>query len=146
MKAPYVKPEPYYVLIFGSRWWRNKEVIRQVLVLLPKNTVVIHGDNGYNRRGKALWGLPDDLAVRGADKLAGAIARRMGLKVIRCTPDWDTYGLPAGPIRNSYMLKEYPIDQAYGFHNDIINSTGSSDMWRKCLNKHIPVEIIKENP
>lgn len=75
------------VLVCGSTRWADAEAIRRELEQLPAETVLIHGDNGYDDRGRALWGRPDALAVCGADKLAGAIGASLGFVLERYTPD-----------------------------------------------------------
>lgn len=51
------------VLVCGSRHWSNYKLNEEKLRLLPSTTTIIHGD------------------CRGADKLAGGIARRLGMSV-----------------------------------------------------------------
>ena len=52
------------ILFCGSRDFKNKEVIRNVISNLPKDTIVIHG------------------CANGADTIAGDIAKEYNLKVI----------------------------------------------------------------
>lgn len=44
----------------------------------------------------------------GADKMAGRIAARLGLKVVPHPADWEKHGIAAGPIRNAEMMKTGP--------------------------------------
>lgn len=71
------------VLVHGSRGWTDREAIRQESAKLPTASVIIHGDNAYDPDGRALWGKPDHLTVRKADKLAGFIAAEFGCIVER---------------------------------------------------------------
>jgi len=127
------------ILICGDRNWTNVDVIRRVFDShVPPNAVVIHGDNGYDARGRPLWGEPDELAVRGADKLAGRVARARGHRVESFTPNWATYGRSAGPIRNQRMLDARP-DFVIAFHNDLANSRGTHDMIGRAQNAGVRV-------
>lgn len=60
------------VLLFGSRDWTDKALIRETILAraYPPDTLFIHGDNGY-RGGRMLFDRPDEEADTGADKLAG---------------------------------------------------------------------------
>lgn len=129
------------VLVCGSRDWADTAAIEQELRRYPPGTVVIHGDNGYDANGKALWGRPDESAVRGADKLAGAIAQRLGFEVRRFTPNWAE-GRGAGPKRNSRMLKEGQPDECLAFTPDLTTSRGTADMVRKAQGAGVKVKVV----
>ena len=130
------------VLVCGSRDWTDTAAIRAELATLPAGSVVIHGDNGYDAVGRALWGQPDQLAVRGADKLAGAIARELGLVLEVYSPDWKAHGRSAGPKRNQRMLTEGKPDQALAFTRDLAKSRGTADMVRKLHAAGVPVRVV----
>ncbi len=130
------------VLVCGSKRWTDGEAIRRELEQLPTDTVLIHGDNGYDARGRGLWGEPDELAVRGADKLAGAIGTSLGFIVERYTPDWQRHGPKAGPIRNSRMLREGKPELVIAFASDLERSTGTRDMVHKAQKAGIPTRLI----
>lgn len=133
---------PERVLVCGSRHWRDRPTIEVVLRReLSPDAVVIHGDNGYNARGEALWGQPDELAVKGADKLSGAVARALGHAVVVFTPDWDRGGR-AGPERNAAMLAEGKPDRVIAFHPDLDHSAGTGDMVRKARRVGLPVSVV----
>lgn len=108
------------VLICGDRNWTDKEAIRRVLSSYGPDTVVIHGDNGKvdSKTGNVL---------KGADKIAGEVAKDLGFKVIAVAPKWDRYGRAAGPMRNREMFELKP-DIVIAFHRDITKSKGTKDM------------------
>jgi hypothetical protein len=98
------------VLVCGDRNWSDYEDIRNVLRQFDKDTVVIHGN------------------CRGADKIAGVMAKSLGLKVKVYKANWGKYKKAAGPIRNTQMLKEGKPDVVLAFHSYIEGSTGTADM------------------
>lgn len=130
------------ILVCGSRNWTDHDLIRRELEQLPAGSVIIHGDNGYDAQGKPLWGQPDELAVRGADKLAGTIARELGLSVETYTPDWQRYGNSAGPRRNTRMLQEGKPQLVLAFTADLAASRGTRDMVTKARAAGVEVRII----
>jgi hypothetical protein len=131
------------ILVFGSRDWTDKALIREVLVAkaFPADTLFIHGDNGYDAAGRMLFGRPDEEAVRGADKLAGAVARAMGYQVQPFPADWRGRGRAAGPYRNEQMAQQRP-DLALCFHHNLRASRGSMDMFNRLGLREIPVEVF----
>jgi hypothetical protein len=77
------------ILCTGSRDWTDAETIRAAIrraALRCPDAVVVHG------------------AARGADLLAGAAARALGLQEERHPARWDELGKAAGPIRNQEMV------------------------------------------
>lgn len=88
------------VLVCGSRSWSDYDAIYRALRDLVDERgqfVVIHG------------------AARGADRLAGAAAARLGLEVIEYPAQWERYGRRAGFVRNEQMLAQAP-DLVVAFH------------------------------
>lgn len=133
------------VLICGSRDWTDRDVIRRELEQLPAGTTIIHGDCGRDAQGRYLWGQDDHLAVRGADKLAGAIARELGFEVRAFPPpEWvaGNFVGSAGPKRNTRMLQERP-DLCLAFTRDLRSSRGTADMCRKARAAGVEVRVIK---
>jgi hypothetical protein len=115
------------VLVCGDRNWTNRICIEQRLAMLSKNSVIIHG------------------AARGADTIAGEIAKELGLAVRAFPADWDRHGRAAGPIRNRQMLDEKP-DLVIAFHNDLHKSKGTKDTLLEANRRNICTEIVKEDP
>ena len=70
------------VLVCGDRNWKDEEIIEKELKKLLSDTIIIHGN------------------CRGADKMAGVIAKILGIKVEIYPADWERYGKGAGIIRN----------------------------------------------
>ena len=101
---------PIRVLVCGSRDWRDEEWIRRVLSLLAPGSVVIHG------------------GARGADSIAGRIAKELGLEVEVYPADWTKYGRGAGPRRNEEMLREGRPEWVYAFD---LGTPGTADMLRR---------------
>ena len=95
------------VLVCGSREWTDKRAIFDALFsLVGKAELVIHG------------------AARGADTLAGEVARELAIPVREYPADWDHYGKGAGYIRNSKMLKEGQPDLVLAFTDELTGGTG----------------------
>lgn len=83
---------------------------------------------------------PADLRVihggaRGADLLAGRIARKVGILVVVFPARWDLYGKAAGFRRNRQMLEEG--------HPDLVlaapGGRGTEDMVRQATAAGVPV-------
>lgn len=100
------------VLIYGSRGWTDSNAIRNVILKLTKDDVVIHGGAG------------------GADSIAGRWAQACGIPVEVYPADWRKYGRAAGPIRNQQMIDEGKPTEAYGFRMKGA-SRGTDDMCRR---------------
>ena len=98
------------VLICGDRdWWEMMPIVR-VIDLLPEGTTVIHG------------------AARGADAIAGTIAKNRGLTVLSFPAEWTRYHKGAGPIRNKQMLDKGKPDLVIYFHHALEDSKGTKNM------------------
>jgi hypothetical protein len=119
------------VLVTGSRKWTNCDLIRAELkawAAIDPQLIVVHG------------------ACRGADAIAGSIAKELGLTVREYPGDWLRYGLAAGPIRNSELLKaehtdcDVKIDLCLAFGD----GPGTRDMTRKAFSKGIRIVEIHE--
>ncbi len=97
------------ILVCGDRNWSNKKAIFNELKDFPKNTVIIHG------------------AARGADSIAGTVAKELGFEVEVYPADWNKFGKAAGIIRNKQMLEAKP-DLVLAFHPDLDKSKGTKNM------------------
>lgn len=115
------------ILVFGSRDWNDKTIVEDVLWRLKLDGIseVVHG------------------ACRGADAIAGEIARKFEMPVSEYPADWKRLGSKAGPIRNQLMLNSNPgISFAVAFHDDLAGSRGSLDMKRRCQAKCLKVLLV----
>jgi hypothetical protein len=109
----------------GVRSYRSCARLRQ----LPPGTIVVHG------------------GARGADTIAGDVARQLGFIVRVYKADWKTHGIRAGLERNGKMLvKEHredePIDIVFAFALDFGPGSGTYDMARRAENVGIDVRRI----
>jgi ribulose 1,5-bisphosphate synthetase/thiazole synthase len=112
------------ILVCGSREWKNFQIIKKFLESLEKDTIIIHG------------------GCRGADSIAGYIAKQLGLEVIVYKANWEIDGKSAGTKRNQKMLDEGQPTKVVAFHEDIENSKGTKDMVTRAKNSNLQVEII----
>lgn len=107
------------ILICGSRGWKHREIIREYLLTLPKDTVIVTGaQKTWDHEAKEYIG---------ADYLAGEIARNLGLEVREYPADWTRYGKAAGWRRNQQMLDEEQPDEVVAFKVKP-KSPGTDDM------------------
>ena len=113
------------ILVSGDRNWINGLAIRRELEKYPIDTIVIHG------------------AARGADSMAGSIAKSLGMQVEVYPAQWDKYGKGAGPVRNKQMLDEGKPDKVLAFHEDIESSKGTKHMVKISQEAGISVEVFK---
>lgn len=111
------------VLVTGSRDWRWRRTIVEMLLDFPDGTTVIHGDSGD------------------ADKTADFAAKALGFKVIAVRAEWTKYGKSAGPIRNGKMLDLQPTRVLAFCRN---RSRGTMDCVRQATERRIPVELIED--
>lgn len=110
------------ILVCGSRLWTDEAVIREFLVALPANTIIISG------------------AAAGADRITAQICHDIGLVVNEYPADWKKHGRAAGPIRNKQMLDEGKPDRIMAFSVTPI-SIGTADMIAKAKRARLPVEV-----
>jgi len=81
------------ILVCGSRTWTDRQLIAAELMEIRSKKglhLVIHG------------------AARGADRLAGIVAKELGVPVREYPANWDAYGRAAGFIRNEAMVDSKP--------------------------------------
>lgn len=127
------------VLFCGSRDFTGEAAIRAVVDALPADAVVVHG------------------AARGADDIAGRLAKARGLAVeehpARWTehaPGWCRCGAPlprtckgAGRRRNQLML-DSGVDAAHAF--PLPSSIGTVDMVQRLEAAGVPVIVHRVGP
>ena len=109
------------ILVCGDRNWNDSEKIREILKEYPKESVIIHG------------------GCRGADTLAGNVAKTLHMPVIVFSAEWNKHGLAAGPIRNKKMLDEGKPDIVLAFHGDISSSKGTKNMISQARTRGIEI-------
>lgn len=117
--------EPLLVLVCGSRTWSRDDIIAEQLARLPRGSTIIHG------------------GARGADRIAAAIARKLGLPVEEYPAKWHgrkgVYNPHAGLERNLVMLDRGP-DLVLAFHRD--NSTGTQHVISEATRRGIRLVVI----
>lgn len=117
------------LLICGSRFWKNKQLIKTVLQEILYNSVIeciVEGE------------------AKGADSMGRELAEELGIPVLKFPADWQHHGKAAGYIRNQQMIIEAKPDFILAFHNDITNSKGTKDMIKQAIKYKIPYRIITE--
>ena len=113
------------ILVTGSRYWTNEDVIRGVLVGFDRN-ILIHGN------------------CRGVDRIAGRIAKELGFRVLPVPAKWNIYGKKAGVLRNIQMLDLLTggKDVVLAFHEDITSSKGTKHCVREAKKRDLYVLIF----
>lgn len=111
------------VLISGDRRWKDAVLIYDILKMLPEGTLIIEG------------------GARGADHLAAYAARVLGLGVRTVPANWNSFGRPAGMIRNRQMLALKP-DLLIAFHDRITQSQGTADCLREAERRGISTVLV----
>lgn len=114
------------VIVCGSRKWENREAIAHRLFELPTDTVVVHG------------------AAKGADRLAGDEATKLGLLVEEhpvTDEDYSHYGNRAYYLRNRRMAM-LGADLCIAFWDG--HSRGTSMMVDLAERHGIPIELYCE--
>ncbi|HSV08541.1 MAG TPA: SLOG family protein [Candidatus Binatus sp.] len=108
------------VLVCGSRSWTSEHEIRSVLREFDRGTIVVHG------------------GARGADQLAGVVARSLGMEVREHRPRYDRYpGALAPLIRNRHMLDTEKPDLVIAFWDG--HSSGTRHCIDEAHKRNIPV-------
>lgn len=114
------------VIVCGSRHWTDRNRIADRLFELSLehenlDCTIVHG------------------YAKGADRIAGQEALKIGLLVEEHPADWNRHGNRAGPIRNTKMA-ELGAVLCIAFWDG--GSVGTKDMIAKAKKHGIPVEII----
>jgi hypothetical protein len=110
------------VLVCGSREWGDRALIEQVL-RAHGPAVIVHG------------------AARGADRIAGSVADRLGWPVEPHPADWRRHGKSAGLKRNLAMLDTHPI-LVIAFTMIPSGTPGTRHTLTNAYRRGIPVEIV----
>jgi YspA, cpYpsA-related SLOG family len=122
------------LLVCGSRTWTDRARLWQDLDRL----VAEHGD------GQVVLIEGD---ARGADRLAGQLARRRGWALERYPADWTRHGRAAGFRRNARMLREGRPELVVAFTvGPLEGSRGTADMVRRARAAGVPVHIVTSQP
>lgn len=74
---------------------------------------------------------------KGADKLAEKYAKELNIPTIIHYPDWSTFGVKAGPLRNTNIVE----DAEYVIAFVSKESKGTYDTINKAKQKKIPVTV-----
>jgi hypothetical protein len=119
------------LLVCGSRTWTDRARLWQVLDRL----VTEHSD------GQVVTVIEGD--ARGADRLAGQLARERGWRLERYPADWTRHGRAAGFRRNTRMLQQGRPDLVVAFTvGPLAASRGTADMVRRARAAGVPVQVI----
>ncbi len=118
------------LLVCGSRTWTDRARLWQVLDRLVSK----HGD------GQVVLIEGD---ARGADRLAGQLARARGWRLERYPADWSGEGRAAGFRRNARMLHQGRPDLVVAFTvGPLQHSRGTADMVRRARAAGVPVHLV----
>jgi hypothetical protein len=122
---------PLRLLVCGSREWTDRE-------LLAATVERVIAEHGRGRSGVVL--IEGD--ARGADRLAGRLARTRGWQLEVYPADWQRQGRAAGMRRNHRMLREGRPELVVAFTDDLAASRGTADMVRRARAARLPVLVI----
>lgn len=108
------------VIVCGSRGWTDRERVANRLYDLPTDSIIVHG------------------AARGADRIAGQEAQKLGLLVEEHPADWSK-GRSAGLVRNELMAT-LGADLVIAFWDG--RSNGTRHMISMAMKYRIPYELV----
>lgn len=115
------------VLVTGSREWTDSYRLTRALAEVhtrgDEDVTLVHG------------------GAKGADFLAGEIARSWGWRVEVHPARWDEHGRGAGPIRNQEMV-DAGADVCVAFFKEGEANRGTRDCATKAKVAGIPVKIV----
>lgn len=115
------------ILCCGDRNWSDKERIREVLGEFVRHLpLIVEG------------------GCRGADRMAGEVAKEFHLPLRVYDANWELYGDDAGPLRNQEMLDAEKPDLVIAFHPDLKKSRGTADMVRRAKAANVSVLHVSE--
>ncbi len=119
------------LLVCGSRTWTNYRLLRRVIEATviefeAEPFVLIEGD------------------ARGADRMAGALARHHGWDLEVYPARWQHDGRAAGIRRNARMLRHGRPDLVLAFvDKPLDHSRGTADLVRRARAAGIPVRVTE---
>jgi hypothetical protein len=122
---------PLRLLVCGSRHWTDRALLVEVI-----DQVV--AEHGRGRPGVVVI----EGAARGADRLAGELARTRGWQFEEYPADWQREGRAAGPRRNARMLREGRPERVLAFTDNLPASRGTAHMVRRACAAGLPVQVI----
>ena len=122
---------PLRLLVCGSREWAD----RDLLAVTVEQAVTEHG---RGRPGVVLI----HGGARGADRMAGQLARARGWQLEVYLAEWDRYGRSAGVRRNHRMLQAGRPERVLAFTDDLSSSRGTADMVRRARAARLPVQVV----
>lgn len=114
------------IVVCGSRSWRDRSAVEAALKRLPRGSQVVHGD------------------ARGADRMAGSVAERLGHFVARMPAEWTRYGKSAGMRRNEQLLTCVRPDLVIAFWDG--SSRGTHNMIDRARRAGVRVRVYREGP
>jgi hypothetical protein len=126
---------PLRLLVCGSRTWTDAALLAEAV----DRVVAMHGQD---RAGVVL--IEGD--ARGADRLAGALAKARGWELEVYPSDWQRHGRAAGMRRNARMLRQGHPERVIAFTDDLAASRGTADMVRRAHGAGIPVLVVSHPP
>lgn len=95
------------LMISGSRYWTNEDIIKRVLLEVQPTEVIVGDANG-------------------ADKITRKLCKRYGITYTVFKADWARHGRAAGPVRNRKMIDSkpdilyaFPLGESKGTYNAI---------------------------
>jgi hypothetical protein len=129
------RPGPLRLLVCGSRTWTDAALLAEAV----EQTVAEHGQD---RAGVVL--IEGD--ARGADRLAGTLARARGWALETYPADWQRHGRTAGMRRNARMLRQGRPERVIACTDDLAASRGTADMIRRAHEAGLPVLFVSHPP
>jgi len=126
---------PMRLLVCGARTWTDA-------ALLAEAVERVVAEHGQGRAGVVL--IEGD--ARGADRLAGTLARARGWELEVYPVDWQRHGRSAGMRRNARMLRQGRPERVIACTDDLAASRGTADMVRRAHSVGIPVLVVSHPP
>jgi len=119
------------VLVTGSRDWRDRRAIREEMVKLgTEDMVLVSGaQRSYDKVTHAYYG---------ADHIAEVIAADLEWDIERHPARWEELGRAAGVVRNGEMVN-LGADMCLAF--PLPQSKGTIDCMMRCVEAGIPVKM-----